>query len=235
MGMKLLTPFANKDKQQEEITRKILRIQEIEDLATKANARLARAEADFADSIARNRAKWALEEQEHADRINAMSREVEALEERKNQALIPIQMYREEVDKVMAEAQEMLKKAKEREEQAEYLQEKLEEKLTEVEDRLAIVKTQEDRLTIAKQGIESQKEATKEGIARLSEEMLRFHEKQQSDEANMNERKKEIALAEINLNAKLEKYARDLEAMKIWEKQLEDQRATLERAIKRIK
>lgn len=227
--MKLLSPFAQKDKQQEELTRKLLRIQEITELEIKTNANLARAQADFNDTLARNRDKWSIEESEHSDRIKDMTQEVESLENRKKEALIPVQMYKDEVDKMYIEAQELVKNAKEKEEQADYLAEKLEEKLTEVGDREKQAEKEEQKLEIAKQGIEAQKEQIKEGIKKLSEEMIMFHEKQQYEETSLNKRKSEVALAEINFNAKLEKYERDIEAMKIWDKQLKDERGVLDR------
>lgn len=233
--MKLLSAFQSKDRQQEEITSRLLRSQEVEDLAMKANANLARAEADFASTIARNRSKWALEEEEHANRIKDMSKEIQSLEKRKEQALIPIYLYKKEADNLVSEAQEIVKKAKEKEEQAEYLQDKLEEKLTEVADRENILDTEEKRIEIAKQSILAQKETTKDGIARLSKEMILFHEKQQAEEEILIQRKNEVSMAEINFNAKLEKYARDLEALKTWDTQLRDERGILDREYARSK
>lgn len=233
--MKLLSPLAQKDKQQEETVRKILRTQETEELAKKANIKLARAEADFNEALARNRSKWALEEEEHAKRILHMSDEVAALENRKKDALVPISMYKEEVDKTMAEAKNIVARAKEKEENVDYLTEKLEEKLTEVGDRENAVAKEEQRQTIAKEGIESQKEQVRSGVKQLSQEMLDFHVCKEKEEANISERKKEVALAEINVVAQAEKNQRDLDAMKIWDIQLKDERATLDREYARRK
>lgn len=234
MGMKLMSPFQNRDKQQEEQTRKILRIQEIEDLATKANANLAKAQAEFNTTLALNRSKWALEEEEHAQRIKDMTSEVEALEERKKQALIPISMYKEEADKIMVESQDILKRSKEKEEQVDYLQEKLEEKLTEVSDRENQVVKEEQKQQIARQGIEEQQKQTKLGIEQLSKEMVMFHEKQQYEDTKLLERKKVVELAEINFEAKIDRYNRNMEALLTREVQLIDREKTLERNMNRL-
>lgn len=151
--MKLLPTFAVKDKQQEELTRKILRTQEINKLAQEADLNLARAQADFASTMALNQAKWALEQELHAESVKATTEEIQALEMRKQQALIPIQMYKDEADKLLAEAQEIRDRVKEKEAQAEYLQDTLEEKLTEVADREQTLKEDEQRLHVKKQGI----------------------------------------------------------------------------------
>ena len=185
--------------------------------------------------MASSKEKWALWVEEQKQETKALESEVQALEERKKQALIPISMYKEEVDKTILEAQSIVKRAQEKEEQADYLQEKLENKLTEVEDRENILSDGEKRLEVAKQGLQSQVEATQEGVKRLSQAMVDFHVKQQQEEESLALRKKEVALAEISFNAKVEKYQRDIEALKIWEIQLKDERGTLDREYARKK
>ena len=233
--MKLLTPFQQKDQQQADLTKKILRIQEVEKLVTQTNANLARAEFDFNSMLARNREKWALEEEEHTNRVESMEQEIKELENRKNQALVPIQLYKDEADKIMENARDLAEKVKQREEYVEELTEQLTKKLTEVSDREEFVANEEKRLEVAKQGIIAQQEATKQGVERLSKEMIMFHEKQQTDEASLSTRRRELEMAEINFNARLDKYQRDLEALKIFDRQLKDERATLDREIARRK
>lgn len=231
--MKLLTPFQQKDRQAEELARKVMRAQEVEAMAKKANINLAMAEADFNATLARNRAKWALEEEEHEQTVKGMTQEVEALEERKKQALIPIQLYKEEADKIMLETRGILNDSKAKDEQSEFLQEKLEDKLTDVGDRELAVAESEVRLELKKQGIETQQQQTKDGIANLSKSMLDFHLFKENEENSLQQRKEEVALAEINFNAKTEKYKRDLEALRVLQIQLRDERETLDREYKR--
>lgn len=178
--MKLLDHFQTKNKQDEETTRKILRIQEIEGLTKQSNARLARAESDFAEALARSREKWALEVEEKQKMVLILEQETVALEKRKEQALIPISIYKQEADKLLAEAQDIVKRAKEKEEMAEFLQENLEDKLTTVADREHTVIEEEKRLSALKSGIENQQEHTKQGVERLSQEMIKFHEERQA-------------------------------------------------------
>ncbi len=232
--MKLLSFSATKDTQQEEISRKIARIQEIEKLATEANARLARAESDFSDALARSKETWAIHIDEQQRVNNQLESETIALENRKKQALIPISMYKQEADKIMEEAKEIVARATAKELDVDYLHEKLEDKLTEVADRLNILSDGEKRLEVAKRGIQSQQEAVQIGTKQLSEQMLTFYNLQEKQEQDLNVRKKEVAMAEINFNAKLEKYQRDLDALKIWDRQLKDKEETLARAMKRL-
>lgn len=182
--MKLLSPFQTKDRQDQEIARKILRIQEIESLAKEANAKLARADLDFAEALARSREKWALEVEEKQKMAQILEGETIALEKRKEQALIPISMYRQEADKLLAEAQEIVKRAKEKEEMADFLQEKLEIKLTDISDREHTIIEEEKRLVAIKAGMENQEEHTKQGVERLSKEMIKFHEEREAWEVS---------------------------------------------------
>ncbi len=154
--MKLLPTFVLKDKQQEELTRKIIRTQEINALLKDAESNLARAQEDFNTTLAQNRAKWALEEEEHSKRVLDMEQEIKTLETRKQQALTPLQIYKDEADRLLLEAQDIVTKAKEKDEQSDYLQEKLEERLSEVADREQRVAFEEQRQQIARQGIDEQ-------------------------------------------------------------------------------
>jgi hypothetical protein len=234
MPMKLLSFSERKDTQQKEQTLKILRTQEVEELASKANAKLARAEADFNATLATNRAKWAVEEQEHADRILSMSKEIEALESRKQQALIPISMYKKEADKIMDEAKEIANKIKEKEEYIDILTEKLEDKLTEVGDREKAVIEQESRITVALAGVKLQQEQVITSIQNLSDDRNAFEAYKQIETDKLAKIKEEIFLAETNFQAKTEKYKRDMEALRVWDIQLKDERNTLERERNRV-
>ena len=231
--MKLLSLTTTKDSQQKEQTLKILRIQEIEELARKANANLAKAEADFHSTLALHRSKWAVEEQEHQETLKVMDSEVQALERRKQQALIPIAVYKQEADKIMEEARDMLKYVREKEELNDYLQQKLEQKLSDVADRENLVAKEENRQKNALLGIATQQEQIKKGMEDLSRVMAEFHEKQTREEASLLERKKEVSMAEISFGAKVDKYKRDMEALRTWERQLTDERETLKRAFER--
>lgn len=234
MPMKLLSFTERKDSQQKEQTIKILRTQEVNDLAKTANANLARAEADFNATLAKNRAKWAIEENDHADRIKSMTGEIEALERRKEQALIPISLYKKEADALMGEAQEIVKKAQTKEDQVDFILEKLETELTAVADREQAVTEKENKLESAMKGVEAQQEITKKGAEALYEQTVLFQQKQEKEEASLLERKKEVSLAEITFQAKVDKYKRDMEALRVWDLQLKDERETLKRAMERL-
>ena len=130
--MKLFSPQEVRDKKNLETARDILRTKEVEDVLKRTNQQLAQAEADFASALAKNKRIWANEETEHAKRVSEMSEEIKELEQRKAQALIPIQMYKDQADTLLKEAQEALELAKVREYQARETQNALEDKLDEL-------------------------------------------------------------------------------------------------------
>ena len=233
--MKLLTPLANKEVRQNEDLKKIIRAKELDDVINKKNIELARSEADFNATLARNRAKWALEEEEHAKRLKDMEAELKPLEQRKQQALIPIEVYKQQADVKMLEAEKYLQTLLTREAEIDDLKELLDEKLTEVSDRENQVAMEEKRQKNALLGIETQQEETKKGVQRLSEDMIMFHEKQEREEASLLQRKKEVTLAEISFKAKTDKLKRDIEALNIRELQVKDERETLQREFDRLK
>jgi hypothetical protein len=235
MGMKLMSPFVSRDKQQEEQTRKILRIQEIEDLSKKANAKLANVEADFANSLAKNREKWAIEVEEKQKMMEEMDQEIKKLEDRKIQALIPVELDKKRILKELKDSKVTFERLKKKEITVDKLSDILGQKLTDCEDREHLIEIEEQKQKIARQGIESQQNTTKLGAEKLSKEIIAFNEKQKLEDSLLLERKNKISIIEINFEAKLDKYIRDLDALKIWETQLKDERAILERAFERLK
>lgn len=233
--MNLLNARANKDRQQEDSTRKILRIQEIERILREKEGEMARAEMDFNTMLANNRKVWEDELIAHTLSTKELSDEVTILEKRRAQALIPISI---EMDKVTESREELSLLMEALEEKTALLEdsfERLEEKLTDVADREQQVLLREQKATLIEEANTKQGESISTQSRELTEAMQAFHVKQLTDEANMEERKKELYLAEVNFNAKVEKYHRDLEALKRWDIQLKDERETLKREFNRLK
>jgi len=232
--MKLLSPIAVKDVRGQELARDVLRIKETKDELQRVSQQLANAQADFNVSLARNRETWANEEQEHSKRLTEMTKEVEFIEERKKQALIPINMYKSEADKIMSDALEYKKSLDAKEEQIENTIELLESKLTDVADREQKVSLVEKKQKVAQEGILKQQEATRNGTQLLSEQIAQFHVKQQEDDKLWNKRKRELDLKEINLEVREEKNIREIGAIRVREAQVQDMRETLEREYVRL-
>lgn len=233
--MKLLPSFAERDKQQEETARKLMRAQEVEKLLESVNKQLASAQANFSEALARQQRVWAQEEEAHAVAMKEREAEVSVLEERKRQALVPIEIYKAQADEKMREADERMADAMERELNVGDLQERLEEKLTEVSDREQQLSSREKAFEVAKSGLDLQRSQLESSIQDFQNKLNKFQQNKALEEASLEQRKREVALAEISLNAKIEKYRESLEALRVWEIQLMDERATLDREYERRK
>jgi len=232
--MKLLTPQAIKDVKSQELSRELLRSKETEEAIKKINQRRIEAETDFNTTLARNRNKWAQEEEEHANRVKEMDAEIRILEERKKQAMIPIQMYKDQADVLLAEAKEALDRAINREQIAEETQDLLENKLDDLGDRELAIDKAERAIKAKQAGILAQQEQVRAGSEKLTERMAEFAAKMAKDEAEIYEKKKDLVLIERSLVAKDEKIKRTIKSIEEEKIRLEDQRRTLERAFKRI-
>ena len=114
--MKLLSLKQVNDTRATEVARDILRTQEIQEVADKTRKSLANAQADFSNTLASHKERWAKEEEKYKERKVKMEREIDILEKRKTQALIPISMYQKEADEKMKEAHNFLLEAKKKEE-----------------------------------------------------------------------------------------------------------------------
>lgn len=231
--MKLLTQTQIRDERGIELSRDILRAKETDEQVKRINAKMANAEADFAGTLARHRMKWAGEESEHDERMREMDSEIAALENRKKQALIPLEIYKEQADTLLREAQNALQRANEREEDVQSTLVTLEDRLDEVSDREINANALERSLESRKKGNEVQEEQTKMMAAQLSYDMQTFYEKRDAEEARMVERRKEIQMAEITVDAKIAKVKRDIEAMRVYDIRLKDERKTIDRIYQR--
>jgi hypothetical protein len=235
MPMKLLSPSVNKDTQQAELSRKLLRIQEVEDMAVTMNAKLARAEADFSSAMALNQAKWLAEETLHQKEVQERTKEIEDLEKRKTQALIPIEIYKQEAETLMEKARLFAEEIRQRNEAIELLSNRLMEKLSEVSDREHELRESERKVELSRIGLDNQREAIALGSEHLTIQMQAFHEKQQQEEKDLLDRKTQVSLAEISFKAKTDKIKRDIQAIREWETRLKDREETLEREVNRRK
>ncbi len=232
--MKLLTPQSVKDLKSQDLARGILRAKETEDAIKKINQRRAEAEVSFNSALARNRELWAKEEQDHQKRKTELQFEIDTLEAKRLNALIPINIIKISAEDKMKEATDFLTGLRLRERVVEETTERLEDKLDEVGEREITVKNKEKELLLKQQGIERQEENLRLNNERLTEQMKEHLVLKQNAITNIEERTKEVVLKERSLEAKEQLIQRNLKAIKDKEKQLSDERGTLDRAWKEL-
>lgn len=232
--MKLLTPKVTKDLEGQEITRKILRAEEAEDVLRDVHKRLAKAEADFQATLANQQRTWAIEAQNHAGQLKEMEKEVGVLETKKKQALIPVEMYRKEVEEKDKETTLFLNAIKQKKEKLEETQDLLEEKLDELGEREQNV-LQSEHILLAKQASHTERESKiKEDSEILTQAMQSFLQESEQKVKEIEDKQNELILKERSFASFEENLKAKEERLRIREIQVEDRATTLEREFKRL-
>ena len=172
--MQLLKPQENKDLKSAQDLRNIIRTQEILKAEQDARLKLANAEADFNNTLAKNRDKWAKEEEIHATRVREMNTEIENLELQKLNTLVPFNILKEGVYADMSDAEAYLKKLRDREEYNDDLTEKLQDKLDDVGAREQDLKQKTLEVSIREDGLQRQNQNTNIATEKLNNELMIF-------------------------------------------------------------
>ena len=233
--MKLLSPQQAQANKSQELSRDILRTQEVREALRKANQQLAESEAEFNIAKAKRLNAWAEEEKEHAELVKHKEKEIRGLEERKSQALIPISLYKDQAEKLMEEAKHGLKIVQEKEERMEERNELLQDKLDEVNGKEQELNTWEKKLKSQQEGIDLQGKQIKLQNEQLTKEIADFATKKFEEETFIFEKKKELLMENRSIEAKKKILQKTEEAQAKERKRLDDERATLQRAFDRLK
>jgi len=232
--MKLLTPVQNNDLKAQELTRDVLRTQEMNKATEKARKNLAIAEADFNAALARQKHTWAIEEEKHQNIIKQRSQEVEELEHRKAQAMIPVKLYEDQVRAKEETIDAVLAEAAEEKRAAEELSERLQDKLDEVGEKEQGLIAREKRVASREAGATLQAEQVKQGVKQLNDKQRQFLADKATAEADIHERKAALFLWEQSLITKEETQKRTDTALYEKEIRLTDWEERLKREYKRL-
>ena len=233
--MKLLSPLQTQQNKEAERQRDILRAQDIEIALKKNREELAKSQADFFNTLAMNRKKWEEEEQEHRKVLKERENEIEILEKKKQQALIPVKIYEDQAKQMMKEVQWYLVEVSNKEKYNDELRENLEDKLDNVGQREVDVQEVEKRLNIRKEGIESQSLAVKTAQKELNGKMVAWINKYEIEAKELDRKRIELTLQERSLEANRESIKKTEDELRVWAKQLQDERGVLDREYQRRK
>jgi hypothetical protein len=232
--MKLLQPSQIKDLKSQEVVKQILRAKEVENIVNNNNLKLAKSEMDFNTALVRYREVWEEEEKAHRQAVNAKEKEIEILEKKKQQALIPVQELIDKYTNQLKEIDTMRKELKQKEITIEETTELLQDKLDMVADKENVLIIKEKELQNKQHSIDIQNDMSKRGAELLTKQITDFNLKQSIAEQKLLDKGKELRLVEINLNAKADKNKRDVEVIEKERIRLNDMRITLERAMQRL-
>ncbi len=233
--MKLLTPSAQKDETQVELSRDVIRVQEVKKVVEDWNKKLAKAEADFSLMLAGQRDRYALEELEHEKRVKEMKQEVDTLEAKKYAALVPINILKEGGVNRLEEAEKFMASLRKREDDAEELTERLEEKLDEVGERELVVKNEQRRLRLLQEGVERQQDFIKSQNEQLTKSLSEFVMMKEQAEKDIDARKSALFLMDTSLAKEREFITSEKRRITEEDRRLADERDTLERAWREVR
>lgn len=228
--MILLTPQATQDSTNEEIARGVLRLGELQKMEKEFRMKLAKAEADFNDVLAKNRKRWEEEEQAHMDRLKEMAQEVKDAEVEKLKMLVPFDILKEGVDDRFRDAEEFLTGLRKREERAEELTELLEDKLDSLGEREESLKEKETNILLKEKGLNSQIESFKLQSEHLTKQVTEFYTKQAEAEALLKQREESITFREKSQRSAEEGLIQKEQELKDREERVKDERGVLIRA-----
>ena len=233
--MKLLSPSANKTAKDDQTLRNILRTQELEKAAAKARQSLAIAESEFNSVLSKNRQRWALEEDEHYKRVKEMSEEINTLENKRANALIPVKHLEEQAILRLKEAEEYNNKLKLKEERLDDLTDKLENKLDEAGKRLEDVKRSEISLNLRQNSLEQQAANTIAAVKDLNAKMAKFNVFEATEMTKLDSRKTDLVLIERSLIARDEQLKQKDKELAMLGIKLKDERVALNAAWAELK
>lgn len=145
----------------------IRRLETVNKELTVKRHELEKLEGDFNFALDVNRKQFEEERAEHSRIINALKTEVEQLEARKLQNLIPLEVDAKKLENERKRLSKLEARLKEEQEDIEEKSELLQDKLTEVSQRSAELDNFSKKQTLAQQGIDSQRAQ----IALQAEEM----------------------------------------------------------------
>ena len=217
--MKLFTSEEIKSSKATELARDVMRTSDIKKALDKARTELNNVNAQFEVALANQRVKWISEEEIALGKIKVLEDELKVLERRKQQALIPIDLYQQRVDNINKEANDKLKSATDKQFYVDELSEKLEEKLDEVSEKDQSLQKREENLFVKEKAVQMQEEGNKKMSQEINTRALFFIKEMEDREKDFNNRKTALELKEISLQ-ELERSLRVREQDLIKEKQL---------------
>lgn len=193
--MKLLSPSEGREKaRSNEVTLKN-RITELQGLIVQKYKELAQAEADFNDTLTRQRKTWSEEEKVYTSKVFIIRGEIEALEERRRQALIPLTKRAEELDTKASALAEYEKILKQSDADIADKAEMLVKRLDEVAERELQADKVAKNLAVREDGVKAQAAQVATGSVLLTEAMTKASQESAA-------RERELSLKEASVKAK---------------------------------
>lgn len=233
--MKLMPPAeARAKKGQEELRVKdrIKDLQEEEDRLLKSAVRV---ELEFQQRLAKERKEWADELEAISKTKRTLEKEIEELKTERAQLLTPIRLIEEEAQRKLAEAEETGINAHLRETEAAERLKFLEDRLDTVSETQKEVLEREQRLAGREENVKLSEKMAAESRGRLDTAINDFLTEKEAKLKEITEKETANTLISRSLENKERKLEEREKEIEVAWKRIADQRATLERAMARLK
>lgn len=211
-----------------------MRTKELAETERRARLALANAEAEFNTVMAKNQASWAVIEEKHQKRVAEMGKEIEKLENKRLNALIPVKIIAEATEGRLKSASEYVSELKQREEKINETQELLEDKLDEVGQIKEDILKQESKLKLREEGLQRQTANQNILNKQLSVDLALFNANVKKVNKELDDKKTALILQEQSLKAKEMTIKRTDRALLDKERLLASERQTLDAAWKEL-
>lgn len=232
--MKLLSQAQLQQLKDAEIRKELIRSQEMDKQTKKSREDIAKAQTDFFDTLAKNRETWAKEEQSHLLMVKEMSDEIKKLEKRKGLTLVPIKIEQDRIDMQLKFIEKTRKELEKEKENLSILQDLLEDKLDAVGECEQDVALKEQKATAKALQIETRSSDVEAKIKALNAQIIEFMRNKELADNDLQQRWIAVKLREMAMEARKESLDRTEKALEQIRIKLNDERAVLDRAIKRI-
>lgn len=235
MSMKLLSPSEAQKRARNDDALNAVRSKELSDEVNRKHVELAQMEEAGAKFLASQRARWALEDQEHLSYKLGLLKEIEGLEERKRIALIPIEEREKEAENKMQEAFAVLTRATEKEKYADTMASTFEKRFDEFAEQELELKDLRSALNRREAGVKAQEKHTAQYAEGVSKAGQLFLEKSHAKEHEQEQRANDLQAIQFGLDVR--KIAQDDKERELNEREinLKSRYVALEEAEKYIK
>lgn len=222
-------------KSTQEETGALLRIQEIRKLESDWRLKLGKAEKDFQDTLVKNIKEWEEGEKEHHIILKERKDEIDALEVKKLNMLVPFTFLKERTFSDMKDAQSFLESLRKREEYVEELTENLQDKLDGVGIKDSDLKRQETQILVKEKTLQDREARIISGEEALSRSIINFNEESQLKRLDREQLMEGVIMREQSIISREESVKRTEEAHKKEFIYLTDQREVLNKAFDEVR
>jgi chromosome segregation ATPase len=235
MTLRLLAPAEAVHKSKQRTEGEKQKAVKIDALVAQKHKELAEAESNFAIALKRQHEIWAKEEKEHQEKVTHVTHEVTILEERRNQALIPLEERGKELETKDRNLRERSVVLDLRETDLNESAQSLADRLDEVSEREQKAFESAQSLLIQREDIESRRNDLKANTDTFTRAFTKASG--ELTERELVVRREEIALKNraVTLKEREDKVADKEAGFDNRERAIQDKRETLNRAIAEIK